>query len=212
MKVIQTTVTEAEHKLIEQYAKKKSMSIKEVLREAVRNTVEGNVDPHDPIFTCSPSVKRTGNKDRGSEEHDAYIYGVKVLIFVDTSAWYAIEVEDDVNHEAACKFLSTIASGIHGVAVTSDYVLDETLTLLRLRKNLRVALGFIEKVQKSKSIRIFWIDEALFEKALDIFGKSERKAWSLTDCASFALMRELSVSEAFTFDSHFREAGLQPLP
>ena len=39
MKVVQTTLTEAEHKLLEEYAKKNSMSIKDVLREAVRTTL-----------------------------------------------------------------------------------------------------------------------------------------------------------------------------
>jgi predicted nucleic acid-binding protein len=134
------------------------------------------------------------------------------LIFVDTSAWYAIEVEDDVNHEAACRHLSNLASGKYGVAITTDYVLDEALTLLRSRRSLTAATTFIDKIRKSKSVRVFWIDEGLFEKALDIFQKSENKSWSFTDCTSFALMRELSVSEAFTFDRHFREAGLQAIP
>ena len=130
------------------------------------------------------------------------------MIFVDTSAWYALEVEDDINHEAACKFLPTIASGKHGVSITTDYVLDEALTLLRSRRDLASATAFINKIRKSKSVRVFWIDEGLFEKALDIFQKSENKSWSFTDCTSFALMRELSVSEAFAFDKHFKEAGL----
>ena len=75
MKVVQTTLTEAEHKLLEEYAKRNSMSIKQVLREAVKATVEGSVNPNDPIFTSPPSSKRTGKKDRGSEEHDKYLYG-----------------------------------------------------------------------------------------------------------------------------------------
>ena len=134
------------------------------------------------------------------------------MIFVDTSAWYATEVEDDVNHEPACKFLSEIASGKHGVSITTDYVLDETLTLLRSRRDLESANGFMDKIRKSKSVRVFWIDEESFKKALDIFRKSNSKSWSFTDCTSFALMRELGVPSAFTFDRHFREAGFQPLP
>ena len=134
------------------------------------------------------------------------------MIFVDTSAWYAVEVEDDVNHEAACKFLSNIASGKHGVSVTTDYVLDEALTLLRSRRDLASATAFVDKIRKSKSVRVFWIDEGLFEKAIIVFQESDHKSWSFTDCTSFALMGELSVSEAFTFDRHFREAGLLALP
>jgi hypothetical protein len=74
MKVVQTTLTEAEHKLLEEYAKKNSKTIKEVLRQAIRNTVEGCTDPQDPIFVEPPSSKRTGKKDRGSIEHDKYLY------------------------------------------------------------------------------------------------------------------------------------------
>jgi uncharacterized protein len=134
------------------------------------------------------------------------------MIFIDTSAWYAIEVEDDINHETALDFLSKIATGKHGISITTDYIIDETLTLLRSRRDLASALPFVDKVMKSKSIRVFWITEDLFGKALNLFRKPENKGWSFTDCTSFALMQELDVLEAFSFDNHFREAGLQMLP
>lgn len=75
MKVVQTTLTEAEHKLLEEYAKKNSKSIKEVLREAIMITVEGSINADDPVFAEAPSSKRTGKKDRGSVDHDKYLYG-----------------------------------------------------------------------------------------------------------------------------------------
>jgi len=75
MKVVQTTLSEAEHKLLEEYAKRNSKTIKEVLREAVRARIEGVVDPSDPIFKGSPSSRRTGRKDQGSEDHDRFLYG-----------------------------------------------------------------------------------------------------------------------------------------
>ena len=56
MKVVKTTLTEAEHKLLEQYARRNSMSIKQVLREAIKATLEGNVNPNDSIFTCPPKL------------------------------------------------------------------------------------------------------------------------------------------------------------
>ena len=96
------------------------------------------------------------------------------MIFVDTSAWYASEVEDDVNHEKARKFLLEIASAKHGVAVTTDYVLDETLTLLQSKKGLSVALTFIGKVRKSQSIRTFWVNESIFEKATRYLQENRR--------------------------------------
>jgi hypothetical protein len=77
MKVIQTTLSEAEHKLLEEYARRNSKSIKEVVREAIRATIDGKVDPNDPIFTCPPSSKKTGKTDHGSVDHDKYLYGEK---------------------------------------------------------------------------------------------------------------------------------------
>ena len=77
MKVVQTTLTEAEHRLLEEYAKKNSKTIKEVLRQAIRETVEEKVNPDDPIFSAPPVSKRAGRKDRGSLEHDKYLYGEK---------------------------------------------------------------------------------------------------------------------------------------
>jgi uncharacterized protein len=38
------------------------------------------------------------------------------------------------------------------------------------------------------------------------------KKWSLTDCSSFALMKELGIKEAFTFDKNFLEAGFRAVP
>ena len=134
------------------------------------------------------------------------------MIFIDTSAWYASEVEDDINHEKAREFLGELASGKHGVAVATDYVLDETLTLLQSKRGLPAALTFIEKVKASKSVQIFWINESTFEKALGPFKKTSASPWSFTDCTSFALMKDLSISEAFTFDCHFKQAGFQKLP
>jgi len=75
MKVVQTTLTEEEHRLLEEYARKKSKTIKEVVREAVRSAVEGQVKPEDPVFSGPPASKRTGTRDRGSVEHDRYLYG-----------------------------------------------------------------------------------------------------------------------------------------
>ena len=75
MRVVQTTLTEEEHKLLEEYARRKSKSIKEVVREAVRSIVEGEVVQDDPIFSRPPASRRTGRKDDTSVSHDKVLYG-----------------------------------------------------------------------------------------------------------------------------------------
>lgn len=67
-------MTEAEHKLLEEFARKNSKSMKEVLRMAIRRILEADVNREDPIFTEPPAARKTGKRDDGSEEHDQYLY------------------------------------------------------------------------------------------------------------------------------------------
>ena len=51
------------------------------------------------------------------------------MIFVDTGAWFATVVPTDPNHQRATSFLAANREPL----ITTDYVVDETLTLLRAR-------------------------------------------------------------------------------
>jgi len=42
MKVVETILSEAEHRLLEEYAKRRSKTIEEVVREAVKSVVEAD--------------------------------------------------------------------------------------------------------------------------------------------------------------------------
>ena len=76
MKVVQTILTETEHRLLEEYARRNSKTIKDVVKDAIRKTVlEDKVNAKDPLFNEPPSSKKTGKKDAGSEKHDLYLYG-----------------------------------------------------------------------------------------------------------------------------------------
>ena len=93
--------------------------------------------------------------------------------------------------------------------VTSNYVLDETFTLLRARLGVKTADTFrqslIQSTQAVKIIRVSVADEA---QAWQWFGKDWTKL-SFTDCVSFALMRRLRIARVVSFDEHFRRAGLR---
>ncbi len=134
------------------------------------------------------------------------------MIFVDTSAWYALEVPDDKNHSHALAFREELRRGKFGALVTSDYVLDETITLLILQKGAEQAVNFADKISRSRSLHISWIDRDLFETALNLMKRRKDKRWSFTDCTSFSIMEELQLTAAFAFDKNFEQAGFSRLP
>jgi len=134
------------------------------------------------------------------------------LIFVDTSAWYALKATDYRFHDDAVAFHDTLLTGRYGSLVVSDYVLDETATLLMDTKGGSIATGFLDEALASKSVRVIWIDPDLFHEATKIFKTGSDRGWSFTDCTSFQLMHRLKITDAFAFDRHFNESGLNRLP
>ena len=58
------------------------------------------------------------------------------MIFVDTGAWYATFVPTDPDHAAANRWFERNAVPL----LTTDYVMDERLTLLKVRGEYRRAL------------------------------------------------------------------------
>ena len=131
-------------------------------------------------------------------------------VFMDTSGFYALLVKADDAHERAVRFMEDSARDKRHF-VTTDYVLDETVTLLTARGQAHLRADFFESVMTSRSCRIVWMDAELFDKAKRLCLARTEHNWSFTDCVSFVVMRDLRLRQALTKDSHFRAAGFEPL-
>ncbi|HLY77515.1 MAG TPA: PIN domain-containing protein [Thermoplasmata archaeon] len=134
------------------------------------------------------------------------------MIFIDTSAWYALLTEKDIHRPEAEEFFAEIGKGHFGAPLTTDYVLDETFTLLRLRGGVTAVRRLADLLRRSPTVRRVRISEAAFEAGLDMIVSHADKKWSFTDCTSFVTMRDAGVSRAFTLDRNFAEAGFEILP
>lgn len=128
------------------------------------------------------------------------------MIFLDTGAFLAIENRRDAHHKAALAFRDACLQAGE-TFITSDYVLDESYTIIRLRAGHAVAVGFGEDVRASRVLRVEYLTPEILEAAWRIFKAFADKEFSFTDCTSFALMERLHISTAFTFDEHFRQYG-----
>ena len=132
-------------------------------------------------------------------------------VFVDTAGWMALaDAADPLHAESRAARDAVLEAG--RMLVTTDFVADETLTLMRIRLGLDAAEAWWAQVDRSPRLRWERIDDDRFEKARALFFRYRDKDFSFTDCTSFAVVRELRLTHALTTDRHFRQMGLQVLP
>ena len=126
----------------------------------------------------------------------------------EAGVWYAQADRADPDHERVSQTLRHWS----GKLVTSNYVLDETITLLRYRLGWKVAHRLGEALRRgtiSKIVRICAADE---HTAWAIFCRYADHSFSFTDRSSFAVMERLRLDTALAIDSDFRSYGLRCLP
>jgi uncharacterized protein len=134
------------------------------------------------------------------------------MIFVDTSAWFALLNPKSVEAPDAVATFLEIEMGRYGTPVTTDYVLDETYTLLRLRLGVPPVGRLAALLRQSPSVRRLRVNEAIFDESLKLMLSRPDKKWSFTDCTSFITMQQAGISRAFSWDHDFSEAGFELVP
>ncbi len=129
-------------------------------------------------------------------------------LFVDTGAWYALVDRNDPDHKTAAAFIRSNDLPL----ITTNFVFDETVTLIRNRIGLHVAGDFGRKLRDSSFVTLSAVKDADEERAWEIFLKYKDSDFSYTDCTSFAFMERFRLAAAFSFDRHFRTMRFQVVP
>ena len=125
------------------------------------------------------------------------------MVLVDTGTWYASVIPTDPDHSVATAWLSQNQEPL----VTTDYIIDETLTLLRVRGQKRRALLLADQLLAGNLATIHHVTQAEFQEALQVFRRFADKEWSFTDCTSKVIIERLGLPKAFAFDRHFHQFG-----
>ena len=136
------------------------------------------------------------------------------MVFVDTGGWIAVNVASDSLHQVAQIYYEDLLSR-RVPLFTSNFVLDETITRIRYDIGHAAACRFCDLYQRAEEqhlVTTLWVDAAVTREAMQIFRKYSDQRFSLTDCTSFVVMRELRLTEALTTDRHFRQMGFHILP
>ena len=126
-----------------------------------------------------------------------------VDVFWDTSGFFALLNTDDPQHAAA--------KSLAAPAMTTDGIIGECCTLLVARKKPHLVATFLDFTERSTSLRIIHLDEALIAETKAFLRRHLDHSYSFVDCSSFIAMTRLGVREAATTDAHFIEAGFTAL-
>lgn len=137
------------------------------------------------------------------------------VVFVDTSAWDALEDGGDSNHAAAVRYRVLLRQERMPLYVT-NFVLDECHTLLLQNVGYARTVAFkstIDRMQAGRVLTVVHISEELEKAAWEVFAQfNQDKTWSFTDCTTKVAMDNLGIQHVFAFDHHFEQMGFIRLP
>ena len=134
-----------------------------------------------------------------------------MALFIDSWGWLALEDSKDPDHDRVSKFYRVFRQS-NGRALTTDYVLDETLTLLFRRRLFAEAQRFVEGLLAAAAdgyLTIQRITSPRFTRAWQMrLRYNDKRDISFTDLTSFVVMEEENISEVLTNDHHFSQVNL----
>lgn len=124
-------------------------------------------------------------------------------LFADTSFYVALLNVRDVHHQRALEFLRAPT----GSVVTTEFVILEVGNFMRRLTDRPYFLALLKDIEQDENSSVVTSSTELLAKGVELFRGRPDKSWSLTDCTSFAVMRERGITAALTADVHFRQAG-----
>ena len=130
------------------------------------------------------------------------------MIFIDTTAFFAVLDEDDQQHASAMNFWVNMLEQ-KSKLITNNYVLLETIALLQRRIGITAVMD-IRKI--TPLLQVDWLTADQHHGVVDYLIVTNRRRLSLVDCSSFETMRRLGIRRVFTFDKHFAEQGFEVIP
>lgn len=127
--------------------------------------------------------------------------------FIDTSFFLALALEDDALHDRALAWQRAIT----GKLFTSEFILLEVADHLSQPHLEGLASGIFSFVHDDDQMAVHPLNREDYLNGLLLFENRPDKAWSLTDCISFEIMRQHAITDALTHDHHFEQAGFHAL-
>lgn len=128
-------------------------------------------------------------------------------VFADTVWFEALLNRRDQYHHQAVAMSRVVTAQI----VTTEFVLLELGAAFSDPAD-RSDFILVDQIVRSRpEVTLIPLSSELLQKGTELFATRKDKAWSLTDCISFIVMREQGLTDALTADHHFVQAGFRAL-
>lgn len=109
------------------------------------------------------------------------------MILIDSNVWIGYHHVDDSLHEQSKQILTALDKQKRKILV-SNFIVQETFTVLTLKKELRSALIFYEVMTENKKIYSLDVDKFWLDELIEyIQGKKLQAKLSLTDYSNIFL-------------------------
>lgn len=127
-------------------------------------------------------------------------------VFVDTSALIAVANKRDIFHCQAVSVKDNLKQSKREFITTSAILFEfgNAFSPIILKPS---AIKLIETVRESKKWKSIIIDETLINKGFELYRQMKDKEWGFVDCISIIVSRDMGITEIFTADHHFEQAG-----
>jgi predicted nucleic acid-binding protein len=127
-------------------------------------------------------------------------------VFLDTNGWLALlNASERLHSDAIQRWVELVRRGNR--IVLTDWVIAETGNGLSRSGQKLQFVNVVEQMMDAPSVEIISVDRGLLRRALSDYSKYTDKSWGLVDCASFIVMQDRGITEAFTSDRDFQQAG-----
>lgn len=131
-------------------------------------------------------------------------------VFADTFYWIAFCNPSDIWYKQVRHITKSIEP-LH--IVTTEDVLSEVLTFyansgLTIRRR---AVDLVKGIMQSNDVQVIRQGHELFLSGFELYERRLDKGYSLPDCISMIVMKQLNISEVLTHDKHFAQEGFSIL-
>lgn len=132
-------------------------------------------------------------------------------VLIDTWGWLALGHRRDPRHDEIKKFYRRLREE-DARFYTTDYVLDEVMTLLFRREPFAEAVNFMEGIFQASlggGLTMERVTSERFTAAWELRKRFQDKPRiSFTDLTSMIIMRDRNIKRVLTEDEHFLHVGM----